>query len=97
MILWRASSETNKQTTQASLANSRTKIDSSAHFSYVHLKILKKILEKNTEKNIQKFFIFFKNIFFNIFVHFQDDHRKDSTEIQFHANSPLISCGKKYI
>ena len=44
------------------------------------------------EKNIQKFFFFF-----NVFVHFQDDQRKDSSEIQFRANFSLISCGEKNI
>ena len=72
--------------------------------SYVHLKILKKILKKILEKILKKILkkllknsIFSFNIFSNIFVHFQDDHRKNSTETQFHANFVLISyAGEKY-
>ena len=37
------------------------------------------------------------NLFFNFLYIFTHDHMIDSTEIQFHADFPLISCGEKKI
>ena len=53
--------------------------------SYVHLKIQNKIQEKNS-------------VLFSVFLSiFPVDSRKDSAEIQFHANFLLISCGEKIL
>ena len=54
-------------------------------------KRLKKKLEKRLKKRLKKNSIFF-SIFLSIFPY---DHGKDSTEIQFCADFPLISCGEK--